>query len=111
MADALVLKRGDRRPSFHGQCFDGATPVDLTLASSAKLILKSGTATAVTLTVVIENALLGKVRYDWTAGDLTGVLATSNTYRAEVEVIWGDGTKQTFPGGDYGTVIVIEDLG
>jgi hypothetical protein len=111
MANALVLKRGDRKPSFRGQCLDGTTPVDLTLATTAKLILKSGAATAVTVTVVIEDVLLGKVRYDWTAGDLTGVLATSATYRAEVEVTWGDGTKQTFPGSDYATVIVIDDLG
>jgi hypothetical protein len=110
MADALVLKRGDRRPSFRGQCLDGTTPVNLTTAASAKLILKSDILT-VTPAVVIEDAALGKVRYDWTAGDLTGVLATSATYRAEVEVTWGDGTKQTFPGGDYGTVIVIDDLG
>jgi hypothetical protein len=110
MADALVLKRGDRRPSFKGQCLDGTTPVNLTTATSAKLILKSGSLT-VTPTLVIEDATLGKVRYDWTAGDLTGVLAAAATYRAEVEVTWNDGTKQTFPGGDYGTVIVVSDLG
>lgn len=106
MGNALVLKRGDRRPSFKGQCLDGTTPVDLTTASSAKLILKSDT-TTLAVTTVIEAASLGKVRYDWATNDL----ATTATYRAEVEVTWGDGTKQTFPGGDYGTVIVVDDLG
>lgn len=110
MADALILKRGDRKPSFRGQCLDGTTPVNLTTATSAKLILKSDALT-VSPTLVVEDATLGKVRYDWTAGDLTGVLAAVDTYRAEVEVTWGDGTKQTFPGGDYGTVIIVADLG
>jgi hypothetical protein len=106
MANALIVKRGDRRPSFRAQCLDGSTPVDLTTATSAKLILKSAT-TTLTVTAVIEDVLLGKVRYDWQTADT----ATTATYRAEVEVTWNDGNKQTFPGGDYSTVIVIDDLG
>lgn len=111
MATEMVIKRGDRRPSIVIQCLDGATPVNLTGATSAKFIM--GTVDAggvgtpkVNAAATITNAVLGEVTYHWILADVD----TIGEYKAEVEVTWSDGKLQTFPAAGYLTVKVVADI-
>jgi hypothetical protein len=54
----------------------------------------------------IEDAESGKVSYAWTAGN-TG---TAGDYEAEFQVIYAGGGKQTFPGRNYISVHIIDDI-
>lgn len=112
MADALVfeVKRGDTAPAFRARCLNGDTPLDLT-GASVRFLMRSyrGTEVLVAGPMTLDDQTTdpGWVRRPWAAGDL----ATAGTYRAEVEVTWGDGTRQTFPRNGYVNVVVTGDVG
>lgn len=58
------------------------------------------------LATVIGSATSGIVQYDWEAADTT----TVDTYQAEFEVKYSDGSIETFPNNSYITVEVTDDL-
>lgn len=104
------IKAHDQLPALRVQlqtASDGA-PVDLTNATSVKFIMTVtvGGATTISSAAVIENAVQGIVRYDWTAANT----ATPGQYLGEFEVTWTGGKKQTFPTGQYITIAINADL-
>jgi len=108
------IKRGDLAPIFRAQCIDGSTgnAVDLTSATSIKLLIKDDTNTLIVNSLMTKEdqtqaATKGFVRYAWTTGDTD----QSGVFRGEVEVTWSDGKPQTFPRDSYVRVIIYDDLG
>lgn len=104
MAD-FHIKKGDRLPSLTAILYDGEGAFDeLATASGVVFKMVSG-ATTKTGNAVIVDGLLGKVRYDWAAGDTD----TAGVFNAEFVVTIG-GKEQTFPVDGYFTVEVEADL-
>src|SRR5215216_3492645 len=111
MAENLILemKQGDTAPRFRAQLLDGDDPVDLTTASQVKLLIGYTDGTALSQTVTVENQTTntGWVNRTWVAGETE----LAGNHQLEVEVLWADGTRQTFPRDTYGEFIIIGDLG
>lgn len=106
MAD-FTLKAHDEKPSIQATLATGGTPVDLTGATVAFIMAdKSTGAVKVNAPAVLADAAAGLVRYDWLPADTD----TPSSYQAELEVTWGDGTKQTFPTLTYITIDILADL-
>lgn len=61
---------------------------------------------AVNAPAEILDAATGRVRYRWKRSDT----AVPGTYRAEWEVDYGDGLRQTFPLRSYHEVDILADL-
>lgn len=103
---AVKIKRGDRRPGVTITCLNGSTPIDLTVASSVRLIGKLGGSKIIDREVT--GTADGKVVIEvWEVNDT----ATAGRLQMEVQVTWADGTIQTFPGDRYLEVEIIPDLG
>lgn len=105
---AFEIKRNDRRPRYRVQLTSNGEPVDLTGATNAYFIMKTGT-----LTNKINRGVMtfvdratGIVEYAWANLDTD----TAGSYNAEVEVDWG-GEPQTFPSKGYFAITIYEDLG
>lgn len=111
MANNLVVyyKRGDSASPFRARLFDGTTPIDLTLASTVKLLVTKpdGTLLSGTLTKENQTTNTGWVNRAWGLTELN----TAGSYTVEVEITWADSTVQTFPADRYGLIIVQQDLG
>lgn len=113
MATEKYLKRNDTAPPISITCLEAALPKNLTGAASARL--KMGTIDAAGVsTTKVDGAMTfdadratGKVYYTWAVGDLD----TAGDFKTEVEITWGDGTKQTFPEDGYLIIHVIADVG
>lgn len=110
MNTKLFMKQHDLLPQFKTTLLDDTTPVDLSYAATARLILRSLTGIKVnqfmTITDQSDPANTGIVVYDWRLGDTD----TAGSYRAEIEVVWQDGRPQTFPGKGYIIVTFVGDL-
>lgn len=108
MAD-FNIKRGDTWPPIDAVLSDDDGPIDLTSATTVKIIFKTPGAGSTTFngTCTITDALSGAVRYVWGPTDT----ATVNTYNVEYEITWTDSTKTTIPTIGYKTVEVLQDLG
>lgn len=106
------VKQFDLLPVFRMQLLNGTTPVDLTLASEARLLLKSR-ATGLKVDQVMEiqdqmdDDLIGVVEYAWQDGDTD----TLGTFQGEVQVLWPGQLPQTFPAKGYFTINVNRELG
>lgn len=104
----IHIKQNDRRPAAPATLKRGDAVVDLTAATSVtfkmrqihKLDLK------VNNTVYVVDASVGQVEYRWGVGDTD----TPGEYLAEWEVLWSDGTTETFPTVDYDIVLITSDL-
>lgn len=105
------LKQYDLLPNLRLTLLDGTTPVDLTLASEARLLLKNRTGLLVDAVMDIadqeDEDLVGVVEYEWQEGDTS----TLGTLQGEVQVLWPGQIPQTFPAKGYFAVIVNRDLG
>ena len=55
----------------------------------------------------VDDGVDGQVEYRWVVGDTD----TTGMFKAEFEVTWADGRKQTFPPDSNLTVEVIAELG
>lgn len=87
---------------------DGSA-VDLTAASVVKFImtLRGSTTPKVNAPGAIDpTPTTGKVSYSWGATDTD----TAGVYRAEWEIAWADGSKQTYPSDGFIWIEVLEDL-
>lgn len=105
---AFEIKRNDRRPRFRVQLTANGSPVDLTGATAARFIMKSGSTMKVNrATMTFVDRAMGVVEYAWAAVDTD----TSGPFNAEVEIDWGSSEFQTFPSSGFFAVIVNDDLG
>jgi len=109
MAD-FTIKANDRKPDLVVLCLDAAgAAVDLTTASSVKLIMSSsvGATPKVDAAATITDAATGEVTYAWQAGDTD----TPGRYIGEIEVTWSVGVVQTFPSDGFLDIRVAGELG
>lgn len=113
MNTLFTMKRRDLLPILELTLSDDGAAIDLTLATTVRLIVRgpAGIRVSAAMTVLDQSVLAnrGKVTYAWQAGDV----GTVGVYSAEVEVIWSNGKPQTYPAGDperYFTVRIDPDL-
>ena len=104
----IFIKQNDRRPVANAVIKHGTTIVDLTLATSVtfKMTLQGRMTPTVDGAGVVTAPTLGAVEYEWAAGDTDN----PGTYFAEWEVLWNDGTTETFPTVDWDIVVIRPDL-
>jgi len=104
----IFVKQGDRRPAAPATLKRGTVIVDLTTATSVTFKMRPIYRTDLTVdaAATILSATDGTVEYRWAAGD-TDMAAD---YFAEWEVLWSDGTTETFPTIDYDIVHIHGDL-
>lgn len=108
MAD-LILKRNDTRPTLSVPLTEGAsgTPINLTTATSVKLMMKTQSGSLITRPATITSAAGGVVSVTFQSADT----ATSGEYSAEFEITWNDGGKETIPNDGWLTITILDDLG
>lgn len=70
------------------------------------MVLTSGGAVKVDGLCAITDAANGKVRYYWQAGNT----ADYGDYKAEFEITFPDGSKQTIPNDGYLTISIIKEI-
>jgi hypothetical protein len=104
----ISIKQGDRRPAAPATIMRGEEIVDLTNATSVtfKMTERSEMALKVDAAASVLIAVNGTVEYRWAVGDTD----TPGQYFAEWEVLWSDGTTETFPTVGTDVVIVYGDL-
>ena len=102
------IKTGDRGPSVEAtllQIREGVEQaIDLTAAQDVLFLMNSEP--PLSAAAVVVDAESGAVRYDWANGDTDA----PGQFRAEFEITWTDGRKQTVPNGSYISVYITEDL-
>lgn len=110
----FLIKQDDTRPHIElvlARDVDGVmTPADLSErggVSAAYLILKEkGGGLVFKKAGIIDTPLeAGYFRYAWASGDT----ANAGKYSAEVEVVWADGTVESFPTVSTVPVTILED--
>jgi hypothetical protein len=105
----FTIKQGDTRPKLVAVLSESGTPIDLTTATSVKLLMRvtgSVGAAKVDAAATITSAAAGEVTYTWLAADTD----TAGTYDAEWEITWSDGGIETVPNDGYFTVVVGDDI-
>ena len=112
MAD-VDIKRGDTWPPVDAVLSDQDGPIDLTTATSVKLLFKTTTgSTTYSRVCTITNAVAGAVRYSWTSADAaTGPTSAVNSFNIEWEITWSDGGITTVPNVGYKSLAIVADLG
>lgn len=112
VTSGAAMKRNDLEPDFVATVYDkdSGKAVDLTLATSARLILTNLDSGAVKVTngqMLFTDRPNGILTYQWNLGDTD----TAGRYVGEVEVTWPSARPQTFPTVGTLSVIVSADLG
>ena len=106
---AFYIKQNDTAPAIRATLNDtDANVTDLTDATVRFHMRRVGATTITTdgAAIIVGNAANGIVQYDWESADTAKV----NTYQAEFEVTYSDGSIETFPNSSYITVEVTDDL-
>lgn len=101
-------KANDTAPAIEGQLTDSSgSPVDVT-GASVTFIMKAvgGNTPKINAAATIVTAASGIVKYTPATGDTD----TAGDYLAEFQVIFGDGSKETFPNPAYLAVTITADL-
>ena len=90
----LVLKQDDTVPALQVTLADSNGPINLTNATSVKVVMKgNNTGTVVVGVCTVTNAIAGQVSYTFTAANT----ATPDVYQVEFEIVWAGGGEQTVP--------------
>lgn len=98
----FFIKRNDTSPAVEYTLSTDDGVVNLTGAT-----VRFYMGNVVAADAVVLNAIGGIVSYDWLPADT----ATVGFYNAEFEVIYSDGSKETFPNDGYIAVHISPDLG
>lgn len=101
-----TFKAHDLFPPLEATLSDENGPIDLSTATSVKLLMKSGS-TNVTGRCTVVDAANGRVRYDWIRGDTD----TIGTYQVEFEITWPTALPETVPNTGYNEIVIEQDLG
>lgn len=114
MSEPWQIKQHDTTPPLplHLTSTDPTTKVttdiDLSTATRVRvLIARSAGHPPIVDRDVAARPADGRLLFTWQAGDTD----TAGTWDVEVEITWGDGTIQTAPGGGYGRIQIVPDLG
>jgi hypothetical protein len=104
----IQMKQNDTRPATDPTLNRGGTAINLTDAASVTFKLRyfGRKELKVNSACVITDAVNGKVEYRWQAGDTD----TPGKYHAEYEVLWLDGSVETFPTMTPEVCIIWSDL-
>lgn len=86
------IKRGDLLPVWSATLYDGEDTVDLSTATSARVIGVLAGEKIIDREATSKNNV-GRVTMDWEAGDTD----VAGTIYFEVEVMWPSSRPQTFP--------------
>jgi hypothetical protein len=114
MAADWTMKKNDLLPELEVTCEDADGGVDLSGATSAKLLMsqkdifRAGGAPKIDAAVTIDPDQVtnkGKVKYTWISGDTD----TADTFYAEIEVMYG-AKPLTFPNGSYYVIKILDDV-
>ncbi len=109
MASVFNIKVYDLLPVLRITLLDGETPVNLSLASEVRLLLKNrtvGLKVDAVMDKLDQDDYEGQVQYEWQPGDTD----TVGTYQGEVQVLWPGQLPQTFPAKGAFKVNVNRDL-
>ena len=104
----MNMKQNDRRPAMPVTIKHGTVIVSLVEATSVQFKMRPswGTDLKVDAPAEITNAADGEVEYRWAVGDTD----TVGEFLVEWEVLWADGTTETFPTIDFDRVVIHDDL-
>lgn len=104
----ITIKRGDSRNCIKAVLKDSAgTPVDLTDCSVGFHMAPLSRPAVISRAAHVEDAAAGEVWFVWAPGETD----TAGVYRAEFEVVYKDGRRETFPNNGYISIQILEDLG
>lgn len=103
MNEQFRIKRNDTSPAIKRKLLDSDGNVINLTGASVRFYMSDKVAADAT----ILNAIEGIVSYDWQDGDTD----TSGVHNAEFEVVYADGTKETFPNDSNIIVVIASDLG
>ena len=103
------IKQNDTRPFLREQLVDSnGNAINLLDAASVKFIMATPSgAVKVNAAAVIEDALSGRVRYEWATGDTD----TSGGFRGEFQVTLANGDILTVPNATYMKIRIKPELG
>jgi hypothetical protein len=104
----VIIKRGDTRNCIKAMLKDASgAPVDLTDCSVSFHMASLNRPAVISRAAHIEDAGNGEVWMVWAPGetDIAGI------FRAEFEVVYQDGRKETFPSNGYISIQILDDLG
>ncbi len=104
----ITLKRGDTRHAIRAVLKDAdGDPVNLTDCEVKFHMAPLGRQAIVNRAAHIQNAEKGEVWVVWVPGETD----TAGIYRAEFQVVYLDGRKETFPHNGYISIQIMNDLG
>lgn len=104
----VTIKRGDTRNCIKAILKDSAgSPVDLTGCEVKFHMAPLCRPAIVSRGAHIEDAAAGEVWVVWAPGETD----TTGVYRAEFEVVYEDGRRETFPNDGYISIQILKDLG
>jgi hypothetical protein len=104
----VIIKRGDTRNCIKAVLKDASgAPVDLTDCSVSFHMAPLNRPAVISRAAHIENAATGEIWLVWAPGetDIAGI------FRAEFEVVYQDGRRETFPNNGYISLLIQNDLG
>lgn len=107
MAD-WTQKRNDRLPEIAAALKDPNGAAQNLAGCTVRFVMRQPSAGAakVNAAATVVDAAGGSVKYAWAASDTD----TAGRYRAEWEVLFADGRRETFPNAGYLEIEIVEDL-
>jgi hypothetical protein len=108
MSYDITIKRGDTRNAIKAILKDSSgNPVNLENCHVKFHMAPLNRPAVISRAAHIENAAAGEVWVVWAPGetDVAGI------YRAEFEVTYDDGRRETFPNDGYISIQILNDLG
>lgn len=104
----INIKQNDRRPVAEATITRGGEAVDLSTVSGVTFKMRpfGRKDLKVNSSAVVTDDVNGVVEYRWSIGDTD----TPGRYNQEWQLLWPDGTTETFPTLPTSIVIVLGDL-
>jgi len=105
---AFTIKQGDTSPALLADLETPSREPAQLVGATVLFHMRSSRPNAQPLVapVVVVDAELGRVRYDWQPEDT----AVSGDFEAEFEVTYADGSIETFPNEGYIEIFIPEQI-